>query len=314
AIVFCRTRTEVDQLTETLSARGYRAEALHGGLNQEQRDRVMRRVRSGATDLLIATDVAARGLDVEHVSHVVNYDVPTSPDAYVHRIGRTGRAGRTGVAITLAEPRELGLLRAIERLVRQPIEQARVPTIADLRTRRLELLRSAILETLEEDEFDRYLEVVQSLAEQHDPLHVAAAAAKMAADATRGEEPEEGEDIPQFEPRRGQGGWDGADRESRGPRGRQDRTEAPRRPRRGGGEMTRLFLSVGRRRGIKPGDIVGAITGEAKIPGDAIGAIEIADQFSLVEVAEQFAEQVIRAMGRATIKGKPVGIRRARDD
>ncbi|MET0398344.1 MAG: DEAD/DEAH box helicase, partial [Longimicrobiaceae bacterium] len=314
AIIFCRTRNEVDELTEALTVRGYHPEALHGGLNQAQRDRVMKRFRDGSADLLIATDVAARGLDVEHVSHVVNFDIPQTPEVYVHRIGRTGRAGREGTAVTLVQPRELGLLRAIERLVRQPIEQARVPTIADLRTRRLELLRSAILETLEEDEFDRYLEVVQSLAEQHDPLHVAAAAAKMAADATRGEEPEEGEDIPQFEPRRGQGGWDGADRDSRGPRGRQDRTEAPRRGRRSGGEMTRLFLSVGRRRGIKPGDIVGAITGEAKIPGDAIGAIEIADQFSLVEVSEEFAEQVIRAMGRATIKGKPVGIRRARDD
>jgi ATP-dependent RNA helicase DeaD len=314
AIIFCRTRNEVDELTEALTVRGYHPEALHGGLNQAQRDRVMKRFRDGSADLLIATDVAARGLDVEHVSHVVNFDIPQTPEVYVHRIGRTGRAGREGTAVTLVQPRELGLLRAIERLVRQPIEQARVPTIADLRTRRLELLRSAILETLEEDEFDRYLEVVQSLSEQHDPLHVAAAAAKMAADATRGEEPEEGEDIPQFEPRRGQGGWDGGDRESRGPRGRQDRTEVPRRGRRSGGEMTRLFLSVGRRRGIKPGDIVGAITGEAKIPGDAIGAIEIADQFSLVEIAEQFAEQVIRAMGRATIKGKPVGIRRARDE
>ncbi len=312
AIIFCRTRNEVDELTEALTVRGYHPEALHGGLNQAQRDRVMKRFRDGSADLLIATDVAARGLDVEHVSHVVNYDIPQTPEVYVHRIGRTGRAGREGTAVTLVQPREQGLLRAIERLVRQPIVQARIPTIADLRTRRLELLRSAILETLEEDEFDRYREVVQSLSEQHDPLDVAAAAAKMAADATRGEEPEEGEDIPQFEPRRERGSYD--DRESRGPRGRQDRAEGPRRPRRGGGEMTRLFLSVGRRRGIKPGDIVGAITGEARIPGDAIGAIEIADQFSLVEVAEEFAEQVIRAMGRANITGRPVGIRRARDE
>ncbi|MEW5930395.1 MAG: DEAD/DEAH box helicase [Gemmatimonadota bacterium] len=315
AIIFCRTRNEVDELTEALTVRGYHPEALHGGLNQAQRDRVMKRFRDGSADLLIATDVAARGLDVEHVSHVVNFDIPQTPEVYVHRIGRTGRAGREGTAVTLVQPREHGLLRAIERLVRQPIEHARIPTIADLRTRRLELLRSAILETLEEDEFDRYREVVQSLAEQHDPLDVAAAAAKMAADATRGEEPEEGEDIPQFEPRRGRDAFD--DRDRRGPRGQRDRAEAPRRGgggRRPGGEMTRLYLSVGRRRGIKPGDIVGAITGEAKIPGDAIGAIEIADQFSLVEVAEQFAEQVIRAMSRANIKGRPVGIRLARDD
>ena len=130
AIVFCRTRTEVDELTETLGARGYRAEALHGGLSQEQRDRVMRRFRDGASDLLVATDVAARGLDIEHVSHVVNYDVPSSPDAYVHRIGRTGRAGREGVAITLAEPREHRLLRNIEQATKQKIAIETVPTVS----------------------------------------------------------------------------------------------------------------------------------------------------------------------------------------
>jgi ATP-dependent RNA helicase DeaD len=144
AIVFCRTRTEVDELSETLSGRGYRAEALHGGLSQEQRDRVMRRFRDGTSELLVATDVAARGLDIEHVSHVVNFDVPSAADAYVHRIGRTGRAGREGVAITLAEPREHRMLRNIEHLTRQKIAVERVPTIVDLRARRLELTRAAL--------------------------------------------------------------------------------------------------------------------------------------------------------------------------
>ena len=142
AIVFCRTRTEVDELTETLGGRGYRAEALHGGLSQEQRDRVMRRFRDGASELLVATDVAARGLDIEHVSHVVNFDVPSSPDAYVHRVGRTGRAGREGVAITLAEAREHRLLRNIEHVTKRKIAIESVPTVHDLRARRLELTRS----------------------------------------------------------------------------------------------------------------------------------------------------------------------------
>ncbi|HEX2092641.1 MAG TPA: DEAD/DEAH box helicase, partial [Longimicrobiaceae bacterium] len=220
AIVFCRTRNEVDELTEALTVRGYHPEALHGGLNQAQRDRVMKRFRDGSADLLIATDVAARGLDVEHVSHVVNYDIPQTPEVYVHRIGRTGRAGREGTAVTLVQPREQGLLRAIERLVKQRIEHARIPTIADLRTRRLELLGTAIRETLEEDEYDRYREVVRALAEQYDPLEIAAAAAKMAADATRGEEPEDGQDIPQWESReRRPGGDSREEREGRGPRG-----------------------------------------------------------------------------------------------
>ena len=148
AIVFCRTRTEVDQLTETLNGRGYRAEALHGGMNQEGRDRVMGRLRNGTADLLIATDVAARGLDVDQLTHVINYDVPSAPDAYVHRIGRVGRAGREGVAITLAEPRELRLLGNIERTTGRPIPIEKVPSVADLRARRLEATTGALREAL----------------------------------------------------------------------------------------------------------------------------------------------------------------------
>ncbi|HET6229004.1 MAG TPA: DEAD/DEAH box helicase, partial [Longimicrobiaceae bacterium] len=276
AIIFCRTRNEVDELNEALTVRGYRPEALHGGLNQTQRDRVMRRFRDGTADLLIATDVAARGLDVEHVSHVFNYDIPQTPEAYVHRIGRTGRAGREGTAISIVQPRERQLMRAIERLVGRPIEHARVPTAADLRSRRLELLRSAIRETLEENDFEMYREAISPLAEQFDVLDVAAAAAKLAADASRGEEPEAETEIPEWEPRRD-------DRGDRGPNPRRTgRTDGPARGggRRSNANMTRLFISVGARRGIRPGDIVGAIAGEARIPGDSIGAIEIADQFS----------------------------------
>ena len=133
ALVFCRTRTEVDELTETLNGRGYRAEALHGGMDQAQRDRVMGRLRDGTAELLIATDVAARGLDVDTLTHVVNYDVPSAPESYVHRIGRVGRAGRKGVAITLAEPRERRLLANIESMTHQKIAIEPVPSVADLR-------------------------------------------------------------------------------------------------------------------------------------------------------------------------------------
>ena len=148
ALVFARTRGEVDDLAESLSSRGHDAGALHGGLAQEARDRMMGRFRDGSLDVLVATDVAARGLDIDHVSHVVNYDVPSDPDAYVHRIGRTGRAGREGVAITLVEPREHRLLRNIETATRSKLEIARLPTVADLRDRRLELLRSNLREAL----------------------------------------------------------------------------------------------------------------------------------------------------------------------
>jgi ATP-dependent RNA helicase DeaD len=275
----------------------------------------MKKFRDGTADLLIATDVAARGLDVEHVSHVINYDIPQTPEMYVHRIGRTGRAGREGTAVTLAQPREQFLLRGIEREVGRPIERARVPTVADLRARRLELLRAAIVETLGEGDYEMYREAVLPLMEDFDPVEVAAAAAKLAADATRGEEPDSEVEIPQWEERR-PNSRDGED--ARGPRGRRDRFETaapsrPRPPRGSAGGMTRLFIGVGRRRGIRPGDIVGAIAGEARIPGEAIGAIEIADQFTLVEIADQYAEQVLRVMRDATIKGRPVSVRLAKD-
>src|ERR1700733_4733281 len=195
AIVFCRTRTEVDELAETLNARGYNAEALHGGLSQEQRDRVMRRFREGVSDVLVATDVAARGLDIEHVSHVVNFDVPSSPDAYVHRIGRTGRAGREGVAITLAEARESRLLRNIEQVTKHKISLESVPTAHDLRARRLEQMHVALEETLAGGNLDAYRRVVEALAVDHDVLDIAAAAAKLADEARAGAAGDEA-DIP----------------------------------------------------------------------------------------------------------------------
>lgn len=313
AIIFCRTRNEVDELAESLAVRGYRPEALHGGLSQAQRDRVMGRFREGVADLLVATDVAARGLDVEHVSHVINYDVPQSPEAYVHRIGRTGRAGREGTAITLIQPREHRLLKAIERGVKQRIEPVRIPTVADLRARRMEVFRAALRETLVEDDYEGYRVAVESLADHFDPLDIAAAAARMAVEATRGEEPDEAVEIPHLEPGeragRGQDEWKG-----RGPRKRRERAEGPGgRGRGSSGEMTRLFIGAGRRRGVGPGDIVGAIAGEAKIYGGVIGAIEIADQFTLVDVPEADADRIIHAMSRASLKGHSVTVRRAKE-
>ena len=205
ALVFCRTREEVDSLTETLNARGYRAEALHGGLSQEQRDKVMGRLRSRTADLLVATDVAARGLDVDHLTHVVNYNVPSAPEAYVHRIGRVGRAGREGVAITLAEPREHRMLRNFEHATKQRIEIAQVPSQADLRAKRMELTRAAVREAIIEDEFDGFRAVVESLAEEFDVMNIAMAAVKLAhqasgTDAGEGDEELSPVDAPRTSP------------------------------------------------------------------------------------------------------------------
>jgi ATP-dependent RNA helicase DeaD len=302
AIVFCRTREEVDQLAETLNGRGYRAEALHGGMSQDQRDRVMGRLRSGTAELLIATDVAARGLDIDQLTHVVNYTVPSGPDSYVHRIGRVGRAGREGVAITLAEPREHRMLKTIERATKQRITVEKVPTVADLRARRFELTRASLRESLLEDDLTHFLAVVEPLAEEFDVMEVALAAVKLAYESSGAAADEE--EIPQIAPK--------AEHEGR------DRRGAPggRRDRRGGTPaqgMTRLFVNVGRSAGIRPQDLVGAIAGESGLAGRDIGAIEIADRFSLVEVPESAADQVIKSLRRTTIKGRKATIRRERD-
>ena len=318
AIVFCRTRTEVDELTESLNGRGYRAEALHGGLSQEQRDRVMKKFRANTAELLIATDVAARGLDVEHVSHVVNYDVPTSAEAYVHRIGRTGRAGREGVAITLAEPREHRLLRNIEYLTKQKIEIATVPTVADLRSRRIEMTKTSLREMILGGELDQYRAVVDSLAQEFDIMDVAAAAVKMA-DAKDGADAEE---IPSISLR------------PERPASRHDRERAPtlkagsrrHEAAKAGGksaakgkritpewDVARLYIGAGRNSSIRPADLVGAIVNEAGVDARAIGAIQITDRFSLVEVPDEIADGIIETLRATTIKGKRVPVRRDRE-
>ena len=287
AIVFCRTRDEVDRLTETLNGRGYRAEALHGGMNQDQRDRVMGRLRSGTAKLLVATDVAARGLDIDQLTHVINYDVPTDPESYVHRIGRVGRAGRSGVAITLAEPREHRMLKAIERATKQRMHLATVPTVADLRARRLESTRAAIHENLLAGDLDGFRVVVESLAAEFDVLEVALAAVQLAHE-TLGGPAEEEADIPQAAEPTGAGG------------------------RRFTEPTARLFVGAGRSAGVRPQDLVGAIAGESRLTGRDIGSIEISDKFSLVEIPDSAVDEVIQALRGTTIKGRKAVIRRDR--
>ena len=300
AVVFCRTRDEVDRLTETLNGRGYRAEALHGGMDQQQRDRVMGRLRAGSLDLLVATDVAARGLDIDQLTHVVNYDVPSAPELYVHRIGRVGRAGREGTAITLVEPREHKMLKTIERATGRPIATEKLPTVADLRTRRLELTRAAIRESLLEDDLDAFRSVVEPLSEEFDLFEVALAAVKLAHEAS-GTSSEE-EELPEVE-------WQSTE-DRPGRRKAAGREQRRGRPATDG--TTRLFVGTGRSSGVRPQDLVGAITGESHLSGRDIGAIEIADRFSLVEVPESAADDVVAALRQVSIKGRRTTVRRER--
>lgn len=295
AIIFARTRNEVDELTEALRVRGYSVEALHGGLDQPTRDRVMRNARSGKIDAIVATDVAARGIDLENLTHVINFGIPASYETYVHRIGRTGRAGRTGTAITILEPREHRHIRALERATRSTIEIRTVPSATDVQAKRLEVTRGAIAEILAQGGLERYNVIVEALCEEHDPIEVAAAAVRLAleSEGTNDDDME----IPAFGDRRD----------------RRERSERPERPRRERGEpeegMTRLFIGAGRMSGVRPGDIVGAIANEANVSSRQIGAIDISDRFTLAEVDSAVAQQVIDALQGVRFKGRPITVK-----
>jgi ATP-dependent RNA helicase DeaD len=277
AIIFCRTRLEVDELTDNLNAHGYGAQALHGGMVQKQRDRVMQLFRTEKADILVATDVAARGLDIDHVSHVINFDLPTAAEVYVHRIGRTGRIGREGVAITLLAPREQRFLQYVERLTKQRIEIGKLPTEADLRKRRLESAKETLRARITAGGLEDMRELVESLAQEFDILDVAAAAVAIANDGAE-------KAVASSEPEP----MDSHDRMS--------------------GRLMLLKISVGKEESIRPADLVGAIAGEAQVPSSAIGAIKIHDDYSLVEVPEELSERIIEALRRTKIRGHKVTV------
>ena len=326
AIVFCKTRTDVDELTVTMSSRGYRAEALHGGMDQAQRDRVMARLRDGTAELLIATDVAARGLDVDTLTHVVNYDIPSAPESYVHRIGRVGRAGRSGVAITLATPRQRRLLSNIERLTKQKIEVHKVPTAADLRQRQIattvEAMREVLAsETLSED-IDEFQHVMHELKGEESERTIALAALMLAhrAQHSAGDEADIPDASKEFNQDRGHDKGrkgKGRDRNGRGRESYGDRAQGKSagggRPREVDPNTGFVYIGVGARGGIRPGDLVGAIANETQLSGRDIGPIRISDHYSVVGVPDGSVEDVIFAIKKSTVKGKKAKARRYTD-
>ena len=279
-LIFHRTKIGAADLTVKLQARGYAAEAMHGDLNQTQREALIKRLRNGQVEIVVATDVAARGLDVERISSVINYDMPSDTESYVHRIGRTGRAGREGKAVLFVTPRQQRMKRDIEQYTKQKIEPMKLPTQADVASRRINLFKQRIIKTLTEEDLDLYLSIVEELAEENgcDVAEIAAAAAFLGA----GDKPLEvvvEPAPPQFV----------------------FQEEG----------MVRLLLDIGRNHRISPGDIVGAIANEANIPGKAIGAIDIYDRFTLVDVPSEYAEQVIQGMSRTRIRSQKATIRLA---
>jgi ATP-dependent RNA helicase DeaD len=302
ALIFVRTRLGTGELATELSKRGFPAESLNGDLSQEARERTLNRFRQNQIKVLVATDVAARGLDIDDISHVFNYDLPDDPEIYIHRIGRTGRAGKTGVAISMVTPREKRLLRQIESLIRQPLIKSALPTEEDIRNHRENELLENVKVWLARGRYAREREMVARLVEEgHDPLEIAAAALKLARADEKQRPLGEVSEVQDASPRRYE---KGGKRSSH--RSYEDRETVSHEP-----GMVRLNLNLGRIHGIRPNDVVGTIAFHADIPGHTIGKIHIQDKFTLVDVPEKFAARVLAKNGNYRIRQQMVNIKPA---
>ena len=303
ALIFARTRVGTGQLANELSVRGFQAEPLNGDLSQDAREQVMNRFRRGQIKVLVATDVAARGLDIDDISHVFNFDLPRDPEIYVHRIGRTGRAGREGVSVSLVTPQEQWRLRRIENFARQTITKFELPTIEDIQTHREEALLGQMLVWLRRGRCSREREMVTKLIEEggYDPLEIAAASLKLAR-AEEKQRPIERIGKVVANPSR-----NGNTRHGRRDTARQNgRSPGSNRSHEKG--MIRLSLDAGKAQGIRPNDVVGQIAFHADIPGHTIGAIKIHDQQTLVDVPEQYVNQVLAKNGSYRVRKQLVTI------
>lgn len=279
SLVFCNTKKQVDELTSALQGRGYFAEGLHGDLKQQQRDRVMNSFRNGKTDILVATDVAARGIDVDDVEAVFNYDVPQDDEYYVHRIGRTGRAGREGRAFTLIVGKEVYKLRDIMRYCKTKIKAQQIPSINDVTEVKVEKILDKLKSIIENDDLSKMVDLIEERVneEEFTSLDVAAAFLKM----MMGEDSNKSADEKTSEDFGDTGAEEG---------------------------MVRLFINLGKNQRVRPGDILGAIAGETGMPGKLIGSIDMYDKYTFVEVPREHASEVIQVMKSAKIKGKSINI------
>ena len=320
-LVFVRTKNAAEELAGKLAARGHACEALHGDIPQKLRERTVDKLRQGQLDILIATDVVARGLDVERITHVVNYDIPYDTESYVHRIGRTGRAGRKGEAILFVAPRERRMLRAIEHATRQAIEPMKMPSTEDINQHRLAKFKERIRETMMGEELEIYHNLVNELIEEDsaDPLELAAALAKL----VQGDQPlllDDSIPDPVFNAGNDRGGFERREFNDRGGRDFGDRGDRPARrmpslePRplkdNPDVEMERYRVDVGAHHGVKPGQIVGAIANEANIESRFIGNIDIADDFSTVDLPKGMTADVLEVIKKARVCQRPLQITR----
>jgi ATP-dependent RNA helicase DeaD len=310
ALIFVRTRVGTGELANELTVRGFPAEALNGDLSQDARERTLSRFRNNQIKVLVATDVAARGLDIDDISHVFNYDLPEDAEVYVHRVGRTGRAGKAGVAISLVTPREKGRLSGVERFTHQKFTFLPLPTEADIQQKRENELREKMNMWLNRGRYKRELELVTALAEAgHDPLEIAAAALKTRADENSARHPVSEVKKEERKPRK----FEREDPESRLRRRGVRREERPDRRSTVSHEqgMVRVSLSLGRMHGIRPADVVGTLAYHADIPGHTIGKIFIEDRHTFVDVPESLAGKVLSKKVDYKFRKQPVTVEKA---
>ena len=279
SLVFCNTKRMVDELTNALQGRGYFAEGLHGDMKQMQRDRVMNHFRNGNAEILVATDVAARGIDVDDVEAVFNFDLPQDDEYYVHRIGRTGRAGRTGRSFTFVKGKEVYKLKDIQRYCKTKILAQKVPSMEDVVQVKLEKIMDHIGTVIEEEDLTSMVNMIESQVNEADytAMDIAAAFLKL---ALLGEEEKAQSGLENYE-----FGDTGAEE-----------------------GMVRLFINIGKKQHVKPGDILGAIAGESGMPGKLVGAIDMYDKYTFVEVPREYGKEVLQAMTNSKIKGKSINI------
>ena len=322
SVVFCNTKKGVEEVVDALQGRGYFAEGLHGDLKQIQRDRVMNSFRNGKTDILVATDVAARGIDVDDVEAVFNYDIPQDDEYYVHRIGRTGRAGREGKAFSLVVGKEVYKMRDIQRYCKTRIIPQAIPSLNDITSIKVDKILDQVRETIENQELDDMIDVIEMklIEEDYTAMDLAAALLKIVVG-------DENEEIAESSrPARSLddlGSWGGRGSRDKGRRGRNDASGRGKSRRvkasekvydyiaGEGNSMARLFLNIGKAQKVTPGDILGAVAGESNIPGKVVGSIDMYDGYTFVEVPNEYADTVIQSMKNARIKGKGVHAERA---
>ncbi|QSX07535.1 DEAD/DEAH box helicase [Alkalibacter rhizosphaerae] len=291
AIIFCNTKRKVDDVTELLQTRGYSADKIHGDMKQMVRSNVIAKFKRGDIDILIATDVAARGLDIDDVAIVLNYDMPSHEEYYVHRIGRTGRAGRTGTAFTMVTPRDYNLLKSVMNYTKKKIKRHPIPSIGEIETVKTDAFVEKIKSKIQQGGLERYIKILESLLETEDYQAIEVAAALIKEELELPEK--DNVDMRGFK----------KDNLPTSKGSKRGRSKEP---------MAKLFINVGKNHQIRPGDVVGSIAGETGVSGSSIGSIDIFDDYTYVEIPEEYADQVLEIMSKNTIKGTKINIERAK--